>query len=368
MLGLAGCGETSEEPEMFAFIAPDNQTGDASVDWSTDIVHRGLAATVSGISANTVAEARMALVQPPTRLVYSTLTRTDTPGEVRLHSVIFDLPEHQFNREFTVTGNVLQAINRMATSIHPATHPLGATSEEVLKKWPIFRGDNLEDYGARCVALAESDPGFGAALGSCAEQLRASSRREVLEKFLSRIQFDRGHEFAPVAMEAFGQGYMALKDYSRSAAVFRAAAVQDARQKNMVGYSEGLAGRYESAKQALEEYAQLTGEQANALDSLGEVSFFCGKYKEAEQYFQAAELKFLTNQQGVLEPMKAAAARAMAGDIPGANRMADAYFEKIGKSNPQLAAQLKPGWTAIAGASSPELRQKLIESELIKRP
>ena len=54
--------------------------------------------------------------------------------------------------------------------------------------------------------------------------------------------------------------------------------------------------------------------------------------------------------------------------MAGANQMAAAAIEKISKSSPQLAASVKPAWAAIAGATNPELRQKLIEGELIKRP
>lgn len=367
---LADCGGTDvqEEPERFAFLPPDNQTGDASLDWATQVIHRGMAAELGeSISTNTAAESRLSS-KGPNRIVYSTLTRAEAAGEVRLHSVIFEANGHQFVREFTVTGNVLQAINRMATSIHSQTNPLGANSEEVLKKWPVLAGGNVADYETKCLDLAESDPAFGAALGSCAEQLTASGRTDALRGLLSRVQPEQARQFTPDVLETFGNSYMALKQYSDAAVMFRNGAVGRPTIANILGYAEALSGRCDASKLALEEYSRVPGQEPNALDSLGETSFFCGKFKEAEQYFQAASTKLMGTPQGELEPWKAAAARAMSGDEAGANQMANALLEKLGKSNPQAQGTYKALWSSITNARSGEERQRAIEQTLIHRP
>ena len=367
MLALADCGESTEEQERFAFIAPENQTGDASFDWAATVVHRGLAAEVgASVASDTAADARTA--GAINRIVYSTLTRADAASEVRLHSAIFDTNGHQFKREYTVTGNVLQVINRMAGSISQETNPLGAKSEEVLHRWPIFTGD-FKDFESRCQSLADTETGFGAALGSCVELLTATGRLEVVRGLLSRVPDERSREFSPDVQFNFGQSYMALKEYSRAAVMFRLGASTRPGMKNMLGYAEGLSGRCDAGKQALEEYGRIPSEEPNALDSLGEISFFCGQYREAEKYFLASEAKWpVERQERLMEPMKAAAARLMAGDADGAKRLAGAHLLKLSKSNPQVAANLQPMWTAISSAATTEERKKLIESSLIRRP
>ena len=367
MLALADCGESTEEQERFAFVAPENQTGDASFDWAVLVIHRGLAAEVGASTASdTAADARVA--GAVNRIAYSTLTRADASGEVRLHSAIFDTSGHQFKREYTVTGNVLQVINRMASSISSETSPLGATSEEVLRKWPIFTGD-FRDFENRCQSLAETEPGFGAALGSCAEMLTVNGRLEAVRGLLSRVPGERSREFSLEVQFNFGQGYMALKEYAKAAGFFRLGASSRPAMKNLLGYAEALSGRCDAGKQALEEYGRVPGEEANALDSLGEISFFCGQYREAEKYFLASESKWPAGrQEGLMEPIKAAAARLMSGDASGANQIASAHLQKLSKSNPQVAVNTRSVWTAISSATKPEERKKLIETSLIRRP
>ena len=365
---LADCGETQEEEEHFAFLSPDNQTGDAGVDWARGIVNRGLAAAVGfSVASDTVADARLAS-ERYNRLVYSTLTAGEG-GEVRFHSAIFDATDQHFYREYTVSGNILQVINRMAVSINPEPNSLGAKSEEALRKWPVLAGSDIATYETKCLELAEAEPAFGAALGSCAEQLTAAGRAEALRGLLSRVQPEQSKAFSPDVLETIGNSFMALKQYSDAAVMFRAGAnAGRTTMKNMVGYSEALSGRYEAGKQALEEYSRVPGHEQNALDSLGEISFFSGKYREAEQYFTASEGKMLVNRRVEIEPLKVAASRLMSGDVAGANKLANEQFDKLAKGDPPNVARLKPLWTSIVNAGSPEDRKRIIEGSLIRRP
>lgn len=333
------------------------------------VVHRGLAAAVSGSAvADTIADAHTA-GSGVNRIVYSTITRTDAAGEIRLHSVVFDANGHRFLHEHTVTGNVLQAINRMAASITPEPNPLGAKSEDALKKWPIFTGD-AGAFEKSCLSLAETEPGFGAALGVCARQLTASRRLDAVRELMGRIPEDRARDFSPEVQSSFGDAYMALKDYATAASTFRKIAANRPGVKNILAYAESLAGNCAEGKRLLEENSRIAEEEANALDSLGEISFFCGEFAEAEQYFLASGPKWSGARlsQNVVEPLKAAAARIMTGDTAGANQMASAHFQKMSKANPQAVSSLQSVWTSISGAANPEARRKAIEASLIPRP
>jgi hypothetical protein len=363
----SGCGEAPQEQqhERFAFLAPDNQTGDPSFDWTTAVIHRGLAGVVgAAVASDTIADARAAGIA--NRFVYSTLTKADAPGEVRLHSVLFDPAGQTFVREFTVTGNPLQVINRMAGNLTREPYPLGIKSEEALRKWPVFAGD-INAYEAKCLELAGAEPGFGPAIGQCLDQFTTFKKLDTVRELLARVPPEHFTEFSPEVQYVFGQSYMALKEYAKAAGLYKLASGTLPAVKNLLGYADAMIGDCEGAKQALEEYASIPGEEPNALDSLGEVSYFCGQYKEAEQYFTQSAAKWKT-EQGQIEPVKAAAARLIAGDQKGADQIASAHFQKISKSDPRAAAALQPVWKSIAGATTVEERKARIEGTLIRRP
>jgi tetratricopeptide (TPR) repeat protein len=361
---LAGCGEAPVEQERFAFLAPDNQTGEAAFDWTTAVIHRGLAAAVgSSAATDTIAEARVSNVA--NRVVYNTLERGPDAGELRLHSSVFDPNGHRFVREYTVTGNSLQVINRMARNLTNEPYPLGIKTEDELRKWPVPTGD-AQAFESKCIELAEAEPAFGAALGGCLDVLVAVNKSDAVRAILSKVPDETSKDFPPEIQYAFAQGYMALKEYAKAVPLYRLASPNRPGIKNLLGYAEALSGDCDAGMKALAEYAQYPEAEANAYDSMGEISFFCGQFKNAEQYFQKSA-PLWKNNEGQLEPMKAAAARSMTGDVVGANQLATTQLDKLKKSNPQVATALEPVWKAIMQAPATE-RQRRIEATLIHRP
>ena len=57
---------------------------------------------------------------------------------------------------------------------------------------------------------------------------------------------------------------------------------------NELGYAMAWTRNLNGARQALQEYERLAPDDANALDSLGEVSFFLGDFESAAKYFEQA--------------------------------------------------------------------------------
>jgi Flp pilus assembly protein TadD len=92
----------------------------------------------------------------------------------------------------------------------------------------------------------------------------------------------------------------------------------DPRTWNKLGYALAWTRDLNGARQAIQEYQRLAPGDANALDSLGEVSFYLGDFESAEKYFQQAARK------NPPELLKAAEALLMMGDL----READAFFAK----------------------------------------
>jgi tetratricopeptide (TPR) repeat protein len=95
---------------------------------------------------------------------------------------------------------------------------------------------------------------------------------------------------------------------------------QNASLLNQFAYAAAYAGDFDAGIGALRRYRQLRPNDANAIDSLGDLNFLAGHLREAEQlYLQAnkQDPNFLGGPGGDL--FKAAVARAMTGDIAAAD-------------------------------------------------
>ena len=318
------------------------------------ILHRGVAGEAgSGSAYNGVIEARPS---PSNRFVYSTLTRSSA-NTLRLHSEVFDASTSALLREYSVTGNTaLVLIDRMAANFSTRPTPLGVKNEAGLRQWA--EGD--------CAALSQSEPAFGAALATCLERLTTTGQLVAVKQILDRSG-GLAKDFSTEAQFAFAQGFYVVKDFRKAADLFRIVGVNQPTALNMLGYSETLSGNYEAGKKALEEYAKVPGQEANALDSLGEISFFAGQWKSSEDYFKQASAKWPTPQQTDLDLVKSGVARLMAGDEPGASAIVAPRFEIIQKRNPGEAAALENVWKSILAAPDPSARLKIISRTLIRR-
>jgi tetratricopeptide (TPR) repeat protein len=104
----------------------------------------------------------------------------------------------------------------------------------------------------------------------------------------------------------------------------------------------------QGARQAIQEYEKLAPEDANALDSLGEVSFYLGDFESAAKYFERAA------QKNPAELVKAAEARMMTGDLRGADELFARY---IGPVKGGRAAYQMAQWEFLTGR-----RMKAIEA------
>jgi Flp pilus assembly protein TadD len=100
---------------------------------------------------------------------------------------------------------------------------------------------------------------------------------------------------------------------------------------NELGYAYALNQDLAGARRALERYQSLLAPPAtNALDSLGEVSFFLGDFGAATKYFVEAHDR--NPAQGGAELVKAAEARLMAGDLRDGDALFQRYAGEPGQS------------------------------------
>jgi Flp pilus assembly protein TadD len=123
---------------------------------------------------------------------------------------------------------------------------------------------------------------------------------------------------------------------------------------NMLGYAQAFAGDPEGARKSFERYGSDAAHAANALDSQGESAFLNGRFAEAEKSFLAAHAK----NNGLLgggDLLKAAYARWLQGDLPGADKQFSQYLAFRAQQNDPLIPWRQAVWEYSTGRPEPAI-------------
>ncbi len=226
--------------------------------------------------------------------------------------------------------------------------------------------EGLESKGipqasARMEEAIAADPDFGPAYRSLAEldvqRQDRNGARAILGRGLARggmapierarVQFDaasmdndpaaKQQALAAIAKlepgnagawQSFADAAMARHDYPAAVDGYhRALAIEpdSAAVLNQLGYAETWAGHFDEGVAALRKYRSLRPKDANGLDSLGDLNLIENRYKEAEDFYRQA-YKLDPNFNGNCDLFKAAMARAMTGDVAGAEDFYKQYI------------------------------------------
>jgi tetratricopeptide (TPR) repeat protein len=151
---------------------------------------------------------------------------------------------------------------------------------------------------------------------------------------------------------ALAEALMNVRDYDAAIVEFRRALSirpDDLQALNVMGYAAAYAGDLPTAIRVLRGYEQLRPNEPNPLDSLGDVHFVLGHFAEAEQFYLAAHAKapgFLNGG----ELLKAAQARLMTGDVPGATALFHRYLAGREAAHDPNAAYHAAAWAWQTGA------------------
>jgi tetratricopeptide (TPR) repeat protein len=187
---------------------------------------------------------------------------------------------------------------------------------------------------------AELDLGAAAVRGDFHAQLEA--RRE-----LARLD-----PADPNRHRALAEALMSMRDYDGAIVEFRRALSirpDDAAALNAMGYAAAYSGDLPTAIRVLRGYEQLRPNEPNPLDSLGDAHFALGHFAEAEQFYLAAQAKapgFLNGG----EVLKAAQARLMTGDVPGATALFNRYLAEREAAHDPNAPYHAAAWSWQTGA------------------
>ncbi len=360
---LCGCARNPRRPVERLAIPPfENLSDDWSLDWVGRSLSEAAAAQIAGSSK--VYPLRLASAREVSLAGGTAILRgyfTVAGGRIRLNVFREDLASGRITATFQAQGALGEGIPQLADAlahwVEPSARPKETGKTEALKALAEGRASQDPADFERAVG---ADPDFGSAYVAWAQGLAARGDREGARRVVegARSRGKRISEMARVELDMVSAALendgaarrralaamtkltpsdanlfsqlareeTAAHQYAAAAEHYRRAVSLDPLNVsawNELGYTEALRKNLEGARWALLEYGRLAPTGANPQDSLGDVHYYLGAFRDAEKFYLQAYEKdnsFL----GGAELYKAARARLMTGDISGA----DAIFQR----------------------------------------
>lgn len=180
-----------------------------------------------------------------------------------------------------------------------------------------------------------------------------SARWSALSKL---VKLDSGDS---KAWRAMGDSLLNRHDFLHAQQAYQKAfdaEPEDVVLLNSVGYAAAQAGDLDAAIRALRRYAALRPNEANPLDSMGDVHLAAGRLEDAGNfYLQAAQKDPTFENNGPLS--KAAIARLLTGDPVAANTLAERYLAARAEAKDPIVDYRRAQWTWISGRRKPAAQQ-----------
>lgn len=376
-LFATSCSRTARPPvEQVAILPFENLSADQSLDWLAPAIPAAVAeelALAPGIHAFAAPSVREAQSAQAGRILQGYFTFRN--GVLRVQAVLRDETTRRTvgSSEFVapaVSGG-LPVLGPIARLCSPAARTFSTGNPEAFRLFGQALAAGQPVGLGRAIAL---DPSFAAAYISLANVLAARNDRAELSALAERSAglpaFDRARVQAAAAVRAadrvpalsvlvrekpgdpfllrsLGEAQYEARAFPEAIQNLRSAAdagSSDPSVWNLLGYSQAWTGDLNAARQSLEKYRSLVpASDPNPFDSLGEVSFSLRDFKTAEFNFtQAAQ------RNGAGDWLKAAEARLMTGDLPGADALFAKHLETV-RSEPALAVILGAEWRFLTG-------------------
>ena len=395
--------------QRLAVLRFENLTGDDSLDWMGRAASEIIADELDGARGFSIidfsrlhasdkmlgarpkaapgvsAERPAAMLAGASRVLYGRISRAG--ARLRLDAVIFDTSRQKIETELSETGSpfVIPLADALAKQLGVPVRPFGTRAEGALREY--CRG--LESPDPRSAADAFSravaaDPNFGppymawaqlaavhdraeterilglgAARGSSIGELEqarivamaAELRGDLSGAAQALTTIARLHPTDASLLRKLAQANLGARRYQDAAGNIRAALAvepENVELWNDLGYAEMFAGDLPAAAAAVHEYQRIRPSDANALDSLGDVYFYFGRFSQAEQYYlQAFEKDNAFN--GANPLFKAAHAHLRTGDVPGADAIFRKYDEVRNRAKDPLTELRRAEWEFLSG-------------------
>jgi tetratricopeptide (TPR) repeat protein len=376
--------QESGQPPKYAFLGFENLSGDTSLDWAARGAGEFLASSLHDamrspggdkspvLSSDSIARAgqplgahpanvpgtsaarESAIVAGANRIVGGYLERV--PGGVRITASEEDAGSHKTIRTLSATApNPFAALGLLAHDFSSQAGPpetrnadafrlyCGALGLPAADALPMF-GQAVQldpDFGRAWVLLARTDVALGDRTHALDVITQASGHkitaldRAWLDFERAALDSDRSASLAAmskvadldptdsVLARALAEADTAAGQFAEAADVWKRLTKDspgDPNAWNQLGYTLAWNGNYTGALAAVREYVRIRPNDANPLDSRGDVQFWFGKYADAASSYLAADAKMPGFLNGG-ELYKAAWAKFFAGDRTGGDAL-----------------------------------------------
>lgn len=310
-------------------------------------------------------------------------------GRLKVEAVLEDARTNRTLKAASAVGrpgDLLPLAAAIARQLDSAARPYSTRSEAALRAYA--EAVNAPDPDAAAAAFSravEIDPAYGAAYVAWAQRMASLGRSPAVQTALAAAQARQALlpaiERAQLQVIASALARDAAAERSAllalaratpaDAAVYRALAALDLRAHacpaavgwyqralaadsdniallNDTGYAQACARDLESAVRTLSRYRELRPEDANPVDSLGDVYFYFGRFTEAASYYAQAHAKdpsFLFGS----ELYKVAWAHLMAGDLARADEAFRKYVEARQAARDLAVPYRQAQWEYVTG-------------------
>ena len=406
-LSTACSHKESGTPPKYAFIGFENLSGDPSLDWAARGAGEFLAGSLHDamlssdgskspvLSSDGLARAGQPLGSHPTnapgnsaardgaiaagagRIVSGYLERV--PGGVRITASEEDAVSHQTVRTLSATAATpFAALTLLARDFSPQAGPPPTRNAEAFRLYSGAHGLPAAEALPLLEQAVQLDPAFGPAWVLLARTYVALGDRSHAQDVITQA---RSHKI-PALDQAWldfegaalsgdrsaslnamskvvdldpsdGALARALADADTAAGRFADAAnvwrrltkdsPGDVNAWNQLGYTLAWSGDYAGALAAIVEYARLRPNDANPLDSRGDIQYWFGKYSDAAGSYMAANAKLPGALNGG-ELYKAAWAKFLAGDKNAADSLMDQFRDLREKAKDPVIDLLAASW------------------------
>jgi tetratricopeptide (TPR) repeat protein len=359
----------------------ENLTGDAAFDWVRNAGPAMLSDELAGsahaiaVGAATLADARVAGVPQVLHTYFTREHGTNVNGGLKVNFEIEYTASLRIEPVASTAGPLLAAVDDLTRRLDPQARGFSTSNAAAAEAWgkgDFERAVEIDpDFGdgwlARVRSLAQSGKSEEAlALANRAltrKTLRSDWSRTQLRVLIAAVRKDvpgRAAALTDLAklapadigtLAAAAEAQNLARNFQASVDLYRKALAADpsnSNAMNLLGYAEGYAGNVEAARKIFEDYGKQPGMRVNSHDSLGEVYFMNGRFREAEREFLAVtalDPNFL----GGAPFVKAAYAHWLGGDLGGADTMFRKFTATVTAKNAPLGVWREAAWLYATG-------------------
>jgi hypothetical protein len=393
----AACSSKPElSPPRYAVLRFENLTPDPSLNWigraaSNILIHEIGAISSSLISRNNEvlggrpvaapgvsSELSAALLAGANRIITGYVEQIN--GKLSFTAVEEDARTGRTLRSATAQGALFDACATLSRQFTASPKPYPTQNETAMRD--LTQGiEKGGESGKLYEAAVAADPKFPEAYLAWSEDAVAHKDSAAIARILAEARANKIGE-APIAklelaaallnkdpeartsalkrivetdpqdlqaIEGLGNSEFAAHHFTAAAAAFGKGASEIRPDLfNLKAYALMFGGDEPGALAAVHEYQKARPQDANAIDTEGDIEFFFGHFAEAERFYLLSVAKDPQFNQGA-GTWKAARARLMTGDVAGATRLFNTFQQAREKARdiavPFRAAQ----WQFITG-------------------